>query len=732
MGVVYRAVDQQLNRPVALKLIQPGAAGPVARARLWREARAAAGLNHPHVCQVYEVGEDHGELFLTMELLEGEGLSNRLSRGPIPCTEAVDITVAILAALEAAHRRGLVHRDVKPSNVFLTPYGVKLLDFGLARLTSSEDGATETNLTVAGTVIGTPNYMAPEQVLGQTVDQRADLFAAGCVLFEMLAGKPPFFGESTVRVLHAITSAQPPTLTGSPAIVAVDQVIRRALSKNPSDRPASAAVMAQELRACLSLAAPDDRVVVRAMSRLMVLPFRMLRPDPSLDFLAFSLPDAVVSALSGLDSLIVRSSLIASRFAGEMPDWPAIAREADVDIVLTGTVLRIGEDVRLNVQLVETPGGTVVWTQSSHTSLGDLFHLQDQLTSRIVESLALPLTAREHRMLKHDVPATAKAYEFYLRANQAEQTSWSIARDLYLQCVQEDHQYAPAWARLGRTYRMLGKFTATGEEDLTRARSALKRALDINPDLSLAHHQYARLEIDLGLACDAMVRLIQRAHSRRNDPELFAALVQACRYCGLLDASVAAHAIARQLDALIPTSVAHTFVQQGQYQKAYEHSSDPLTRAFTLTMLDRSQDADQILHELEKMDGAPDLLRAWSKSARMIIAGRREDALALTRTVLPSTYRDPESLYYLARQFALVGERDEALRLLSRVIAEGFFCLEGAAIDPAFATLWIERGFTRLVEDARDKCATARAAYVDAEGDRLLALPPASQPPKAV
>src|SRR5262249_19313251 len=240
--------------------------------------------------------------------------------------------------------------------------------------------------------------------------------------------------------------------------------------------------------------------VVRAMSRLMVLPFRMLRPDPSIDFLAFSLPDAIVSALSGLDSLIVRSSLISARFAGEMPDWRAIARDAEGDIVVSGTVLRIGEAVRLNVQLVEAPGGAVVWSQSSQVSLADLFGLQDQVTSRIVESLALPLTAREHRILKHDVPATAKAYEFYLRANQlAEQASWSIARDLYLQCVQEDHQYAPAWARLGRVYRMLGKFSATGGDDLSRARSALTRALDINPDLSLAHHQYARLEIDLGL-----------------------------------------------------------------------------------------------------------------------------------------------------------------------------------------------------------------------------------------
>ena len=236
MGVVYAAQDDRLNRRVALKMIRKAAADDRARERLWREARVAASVNHPNVCQLYEIGEENGELFLAMELLEGESLAVKLTAGPLPCAEAVQITLGILSALEALHRRGVVHRDLKPSNIFLTPHGVKLLDFGLARIAPQVGAATDTGLTLTGVVIGTPNYMAPEQALGQQIDARTDLFAAADVLFEMLCGKSPFARDTVVSVLHAIVTEQPPALGGSPAIVAVDRVIHRALSKSADNR----------------------------------------------------------------------------------------------------------------------------------------------------------------------------------------------------------------------------------------------------------------------------------------------------------------------------------------------------------------------------------------------------------------------------------------------------------------------------------------------------------------
>jgi serine/threonine protein kinase len=724
--VVYAAHDGRLDRRVALKMIRHAAADDRARERLWREARAAASLNHPNVCQLYEIGEENGELFLAMELLDGESLATKLLRGPLPCAEAVQIILAILAALEALHRRGLVHRDLKPSNVFLTPHGVKLLDFGLARPIPIGGGATDTGLTLQGAVMGTPDYMAPEQVLGQTVDARTDLFAAGSLLFEMLSGKPPFAGDSVVHVLHAITAGQPPALGGSPAIVAADRVIHRALSKNPEDRYQTADAMAQDLRAALLVADTGVAPTARPMTRLIVLPFRILRSDPETDFLAFSLPDAVTSSLSGLDSLIVRSSIVASRFAGDAQDLRTIADEAGVDIVLTGTLLRAGEQLRVSTQLVEAPDGTLVWSQTSQLPLGDLFKLQDDLASRIVESLSLPLTTREHRMLKHDVPATAKAYEFYLRANQLAGNSreWSLARDLYQECLQEDPRYAPAWARLGRIHRVLAKFfDSNPEENLRRAEAAFMRAIEISPDLSIAHNLYAHLEVDLGRAQDAMTRLLKRAQVRTTDPELFAGLVHACRYCGLLDASRAADEQARRLDKRIRTSVAQTHFMVGDYQRTHDVSADELTGyldGLALAMLGREQEAVVRLRKAEEIGDVT--ARQFTESLRMLLEGNRAEGLAAMRTVFVPGFRDPESLYYVARQFAFFGDPANALALLARAVEEGFFCFSTMARDPWLDTLRADPAFTKTLRHAEARHREALAAFLQADGNRLLGL----------
>src|SRR6476619_4483692 len=273
MGIVYAAHDDRLNRTIALKTLTAPASDETARQRLWREARAAASVNHPNICQIYEVGEDGGRLFIAMELLEGEALSERLRRGPLSPSDALPIGLGMLAALSALHARGIVHRDLKPSNVFLTVHGVKLLDFGLAR--PELDGALSpaAGLTRTGIVMGTPRYMAPEQVTGEAVDSRSDLFAAGAILFEMLAGRPAFGGRTIAEVLHATQFEQPPALTGSPAIAAVDRVIRRAMAKRPAERPASADAMAEELRGARGVDSGATAGLAQALTRLVALAF---------------------------------------------------------------------------------------------------------------------------------------------------------------------------------------------------------------------------------------------------------------------------------------------------------------------------------------------------------------------------------------------------------------------------------------------------------------------------
>jgi serine/threonine protein kinase len=298
MGVVYAARDDRLDRTIAVKTLSAPANDETSRQRLWREARAAASVNHPNVCQIYEIGEDAGRLFIAMELLEGEALAERLRRGPLSTAEAVPAGLGMLAALSALHARGIVHRDLKPSNVFLTVHGVKLLDFGLARPELDGSLSPATGLTRTGIVMGTPRYMAPEQVTGEAVDSRSDLFAAGAILFEMLAGRPAFNGRTIAEVLHGTRYEQPPALTGSPAVAAVDRVIRRAMAKRPAERPVSADAMAEDLRSIPGVRSGATPSLAHALTRVVVLPFRVLRPDVETDFLAFSLPDAIATSLS--------------------------------------------------------------------------------------------------------------------------------------------------------------------------------------------------------------------------------------------------------------------------------------------------------------------------------------------------------------------------------------------------------------------------------------------------
>ena len=247
MGVVYAAQDERLGRIVAVKSLRSDSAQPSARDRFWVEARAAARVNHPGICQIHDIGEIDGHPYLVMELMEGEPLSTRLARGPIPVEEAVDISSQILDALSALHTEGIIHRDLKPSNVFLTARGGKLLDFGLAR---SALPLLETDLALTGTgvLVGTPRYMAPEQWAGEAITFATDVFAAGALLFEMLTGRPAFDGATIFEVHDAVMRGAPPALAGGPEAIGLDQIIRRALSRGPEDRFPSAAEMALALR----------------------------------------------------------------------------------------------------------------------------------------------------------------------------------------------------------------------------------------------------------------------------------------------------------------------------------------------------------------------------------------------------------------------------------------------------------------------------------------------------
>jgi eukaryotic-like serine/threonine-protein kinase len=726
MGVVYAAHDDRLDRSVAIKRMRSDLADGRDRQRFWREARAASSVSHPNVCQLYDIDEDSDGLYVTMELLEGEPLSDRLARERPATGEAIRIALEVLRALSALHQKGIIHRDLKPSNIFLSTQGVKLLDFGLARPFAGSVRSIESNLTLTGLVMGTPRYLAPELIDQGNGDARSDLFSLGIVLYEMLTGTPPFRGDSVFAVAQAILQDEPPALGGSPGIVGLDRIVHRALRKSPEERYQTADAFAEDLQSLAS--GTSDMSRVRPMSRLVVLPFRLLRPDPSIEFLTFSLPDAISSALSGLPSLVVRSTASASRFASDPPDFAALAGALDVDVMLLGTLLSSGDQVRVTAQLVHARSGTLVRAITTQSGTGDIFQLQDSLAKSVVDSLALSLTAADEGRINRDAPANPKAYDLYLRANQVQLDSrhWATARDLYLQCVERDPRFAPAWARLGRCYRLLGKYDdpSRAQENLARGAEALKRALAINPDLSLAHNLYAHVEVDAGHAREAVARLLDRVRRTASEPELFAGLVQACRYCGLLDASVAAYERARSLDPGAITSAAQTYLLRGDWEQAaaIDRSDPPFTKARALIELGRRSEGLELLRASIARGLHPQI---HDLVAGMVAAleGRHDDVLRHTHRVIDSGLTDPEVLYHWAGPLALAGDRDGALGLLERAVEGGFHPASALTRDPRLDALRDLGDFRQIVRRAEELQQQALDTFRAADGPRLLGLP---------
>ena len=729
MGVVYEAYDERLERTVALKMMLRLEDNETARKRFWREARAAASVNHPNICQIYEVGEDGGNLFIAMELLDGEALTEHMTRGAMSVDRAAPIATDMLAALAALHARGIVHRDLKPSNVFITRHGVKLLDFGLARPEVDHTLDTAIGLTRTGIVMGTPRYMAPEQVTGDAVDARTDLFAVGSILFEMLAGRPAFAGRSVIEILHATLTEQPPALTGSPAVAAIDRVIRRALAKSPSGRPASAEAMAEELNAVRGIDGHDTATMARPLTRVVVLPFRVLRPDPETDFLAFSLPDAITTSLAGIGSLVVRSSATAARFAGETPDLKTLAAEADVDRVVMGTLLRAGDQLRATTQLVEAPGGTLLTSHTVQSTLGDLFRLQDDIARRVVDGLALPLAGKSYSP-SPDAPNHPSAYELYLRANGLARTYDGMpnARALYEQCLELDPAFAPAWAHLGRCHRVIGKYINPTPESDARAEEALVKAIALNPRLSIAHKFYANLEADTGRAREAIVRLLTEATRHGNDPELFAGLVHACRYAGLFDESIAAHAEARRLDPNIHTSLQQTLMLTGDIDRLMSTvtpgqvaGADDGIRVVGLGLHGRRDEARQALATMRQR---PNLgsFHTWVSHLNAWLERRADDMMSTVTTMAALKISDdPEAIFQEGWFFCDVGDFVRGLDFLERAVARGYFPVATLERAPQFDALRDIALFQALVADAEAGRGRALAAFREAGGELLLA-----------
>jgi eukaryotic-like serine/threonine-protein kinase len=464
----------------------------------------------------------------------------------------------------------------------------------------------------------------------------------------------------------------------------------------------------------------------RSVTRLLILPFRLLRDDPETGFLAFSVPDAMIHALSAVPSLVVRSSAVAARFDRDAPDLLRMATEADVDAVLTGALMRSGERLRLIAQLSAVPCGRVLLSESLDLTISEVFDLQDRLVQAILDSLSLSPSAGDRRTSRREAPASAEAYEYFLRANEcvgpqglASAANLRIARELYGRALEEDRRFAPAWARLGRCLYLIGKTDDGERQSIARAESCFQEALAISPDLPLAHNLYAWVEIDQGRARSAMVRLISRALAGNAQPELFAALVQACRFCGLLEASAAAHDLARELDPTLATSAYQAWWQLGDHDRVLREGVRPwILEALIVGMRDDPGRAIELLRAREAL-GVTGLARHLMEGLRAVFEGRADAAYDSASRIFEA-FPDPEAVFYAARYLAFFGER-RALTELERALDRGFTLYRALLRDDP----WLDplRGtteFQQLLQRARHAYREGLVAYGEANGVVLL------------
>jgi len=545
----------------------------------------------------------------------------------------------------------------------------------------------------------------------------------------MLTGKPAFPGEKPMEIFDAVRRGRPPALSGVPGIEAVDRIIRRSLARRPEDRFPSAAAMADALKGTRLDPAASGVREVRALARLIVLPFRSARPDPDLDFLGPALAEAVSAGLTGLSGLVVRSPRLAASLAN-VDDLPRLAAEADVDAALVGRLLASGDRVRLSAQLVEVPGGTVLAPVTAEASRSNLFELQDELTRQVVEALRLPLTQRERQRIESETPPAPEAYEHYLKGAALAVHTGSMremgrAAEELRRCVEIDPAYAPAWARLGRIHRILAKYGHEAPDENRRlARQAFERALALSPELPLAHNLYTHFEIeDLGSPVSAMLRLLGRVEAGSADADIFAGLVAACRFAGLLEASVAAHERARALDPHARTSVHFTHWFRGDFERAIAADDEPVdfVRNYSLISLGRTEEA---LRDFRRWQEKTDLGQEYTLANLMIatIEMDREKCLAACRALLASSFRDPEGLFFMARSAARVGLTDIALDTLENVVRGGFSAPHTFETDAWLDGIRSDPRFVRLLAEAREANRHASELFLRADGPRRLGM----------
>jgi serine/threonine protein kinase/tetratricopeptide (TPR) repeat protein len=696
MGVVYRARDERLLRDVALKLLPPDTVlDETARGRLRREALTLSRINHPGIGAVYDLGADGGVDYVVMELVPGETLDERLGGGPLPEAEVVAIGIQAAEGLAAAHREGVIHRDVKPANLKVTPDGrTKILDFGVAFLSDPLRERPETaTRSDADVVAGTLAYMAPEQLLGEPVDARTDVYGLGVTLYELATGRRPFRAPLPAPMIDAILHEVPehPCAARPGLSRGLAEVLLRCLEKRPERRFRTADELAADLRALAAGTggSPGGTPVARRpLQSVAVLPLENLSRDPEQEYFADGMTEALIAGLAKVRGLRVISRTSVMRFKEERPSLPEIARALHVDALVEGSVLRSGSRVRITANLIDAGADRHLWSDSYDRDLVDLLALTSDVATAIAREVQCRLIPDEEAAAPRRAidPDAVQAYlkgRFYWERRSEEGVGRAI--EFFNQAVERDPQYALAHVGLADSYLVLANFSIIESRSAaTRARAAARRALELDPSLGEAYTSLATIaDIHDWKRADAE-QLYRRAielspnyataHHWYSDH-----LTSLARF----DEAMGEVRRAQDLDPLsmiISTSVGTVLNYARKHREAVDHllGALDLDPRFTVTWMglggayeqlgefDRAIEAFSRARELS--GGSTYTILALAHA--LAVSGRREEALAEVEGVQGGTPRRYVSPYSLAAVHTGLDDRERAFGLLERAYAE--------------------------------------------------------------
>ena len=495
MGVVYKAHDTKLNRDVAIKFLPPELTrDPEAKERFIHEAQTASALDHANICTIYEIGETGEEqLFIVMSCYEGETVKKKIERGPLKIDDVINIGTQIAKGLQKAHEKGIVHRDMKPANIMITSEGVaKILDFGLAKLSG------RTQHTKAGTTLGTVAYMSPEQSSGAPVDHRTDIWSFGIILYEMLAGEPPFRGEYDQSVIYLILNDEPRSITNIRPDVpaAIIKIVDKCLEKRSENRYGSASEIMHDLQ---QLEGTRQRIhpmggieKSKELSSIAVLPFRDMSPAHDQEYFCEGIAEELINSLAQIPGLRVAARTSAFQFKDKDLDVRRIGKELSVESVLEGSVRKAGSRLRITAQLVNVADGYHLWSEKYDRELEDIFAIQDEISLAIIEKLRGRLLKEEESKLVKRYKGNEEAYNLYLRGryfwNRRHEGGIQKAIELFHQAVEKDPLCAPGYVGIADCYNVCGILGLMDPRvSYARSKDAVAKALAIDENLAEAH-----------------------------------------------------------------------------------------------------------------------------------------------------------------------------------------------------------------------------------------------------